>query len=113
MSGLDKIKQNREQILAIALRNGAGHLRVFGSVARNTDRPDSDVDFLVSMLPGYDLLDMVALEQELEEVLHQKADVVSDDEISPYLRERVLEEAVAVWKKSVSIYDLCGYNEFV
>jgi len=96
MSGLEQIQEKREQILAIALRNGAGHLRVFGSVARNADRPDSDVDFLVSMLPGHDLLDMVALEQELEEILHRKADVVSDDEISPYLRARILEEAVAV-----------------
>jgi predicted nucleotidyltransferase len=39
---------------------------------------------------------MVAMEQELEEILHRKADVVSDDEISPYLRVRILEEAVAV-----------------
>ena len=96
MSGLDKIKQNRKQILGIALRNGADHLRVFGSVARNADGPDSDIDFLVSMLPGRDLLDMVVLEQELGEILHRKVDVVSDDEVSPYLRAHIFEEAVAV-----------------
>jgi predicted nucleotidyltransferase len=96
MSGIEKIKQNREQILAIASRYGAGHLRAFGSVVRNQDRPDSDIDFLATMAPGYDLFDMIALARELEELLHQKADVVSDEELSPYLKERILHEAVAI-----------------
>lgn len=95
MSGLEQIKENREKILAVALRHGADHLRVFGSVVRGEDQPGSDVDFLVSMLPGTDLLDMVALEQDLEEVLHRKADVISDDEVSPYLRDRIFKEALA------------------
>jgi predicted nucleotidyltransferase len=96
MSGLEKIRQNRDQILAIALKNGADRLRVFGSIARNEDRPDSDVDFLVTMLPGHDLLDMISLSQDLEELLHQKTDVVSEEEVSPYLRDRIFKEAVAV-----------------
>ncbi|MBC8206025.1 MAG: nucleotidyltransferase family protein [Kiritimatiellales bacterium] len=96
MSGLEKIKKSREKILAVALRHGAEDLRVFGSVVRNEDQPDSDVDFLVTMRPGYDLLDMIALSQDLEELLHQKADVVSDEEVSPYLRDQIFQEAVAV-----------------
>ncbi len=96
MSGLEKIRIHRKRILEIAQHHGAVQLRVFGSIARNEDQPHSDVDFLVTMLPGYDLLDMVALEQELGKVLHRKADVVSDDEVSPYLRDRIFQEAVAV-----------------
>lgn len=96
MSGLEKIKQHRDQILDIARKNGADHVRVFGSVVRNEDRVDSDMDFLVTMLPGYDLLDMVELSRALEELLHQKTDVVSDEEVSLYLKERIFEEAVAV-----------------
>jgi len=52
------------------------------------------VDFLVTMLPGHDLLDMISLSQDLEELLHQKADVVSDEEVSPYLRDRFCHVAV-------------------
>lgn len=96
MSGLENIRQHRAQIVALAARHGAGQLRAFGSVVRNEDRPDSDVDFLVTMQPGRDLLDLVALAQELEELLQQKTDVVSDEEISPYLRDRILQEAVAI-----------------
>jgi predicted nucleotidyltransferase len=48
------------------------------------------------MQPGRDLLDLVALAQELEALLHQKTDVVSDAEISPYLKDRIHQEAVAI-----------------
>jgi predicted nucleotidyltransferase len=96
MSGLDKIRQHRTRIMAIAARYGAGHLRAFGSVVRNEDRPDSDIDLLVTMQPGRDLLDLVALAQELEALLHQKTDVISDAEISPYLKDRIHQEAVAI-----------------
>ncbi len=96
MSGLEKIKLNRDRVLEIARQHGAGRLRVFGSVARNEDRPESDLDFLVQMGPERDLLDMIALSQELEELFHQKTDVVSDDEINPYFKARILHEAIAV-----------------
>lgn len=93
---MDKIKLNRAQILAIAARYGAAQLRAFGSVVRNEDRPDSDIDLLVNMQPGRDLFDMVAMSRELEELLHQKTDILSDEELSPYLKERILREAVAI-----------------
>jgi len=48
------------------------------------------------MQPGRDLLDLVGLAQELEELLHQKMDVVSDEEISPHLRARIHREAMAI-----------------
>jgi predicted nucleotidyltransferase len=96
MTGLEKIKQNRTRILEITAKYGAGDVRAFGSVARGEDLPDSDIDFLVEMAPGRDLFDVIALSRELEELLRQKTDVVSGDELSPYLRDRVLSEAVAI-----------------
>lgn len=41
-------------------------MRVFGSVARGEARADSDVDFLVEIEPGRNLLDRIALIQEIE-----------------------------------------------
>ena len=96
MSGLDKVRKNRDRILEIAALHGAADLRIFGSVVRHEDRPDSDVDFLVKMAPEHDLLDIIALSRELEELLQQKSDVISDEELSPYMRDRILQEAVAV-----------------
>jgi hypothetical protein len=43
------LKSRKEQILAIAHKNEAYDVRVFGSVARGNARPDSDIDFLVKL----------------------------------------------------------------
>ena len=69
-------------------------MRVFGSVARGTAAKDSDLDLLVDMEPGCDLFDLVALKREMEEALGLKVDVLTENSLSPYLRERVLREAV-------------------
>ena len=52
------LKTHRKAILETAMRNGAFNVRVFGSVARGDDRPDSDIDFLVNLEPGRSLMDL-------------------------------------------------------
>lgn len=67
--------------------------RVFGSVARGTDRPGSDVDLLVTMERGASAWDLTGLELDLEELLGVHVDVVPDDGISRTL-QRARAEAV-------------------
>jgi uncharacterized protein len=86
----------REQILAIAQRHGARNVRVFGSVARGEADEESDVDLLVTFDPGVTLLRHAALARELNTLLGRKVDVVSDRALRPRVRERVLNEAVAL-----------------
>jgi predicted nucleotidyltransferase len=52
---IETLRAQRETILALGEHYGARHLRVFGSVARGEEGPDSDVDFLVEFPRGYDL----------------------------------------------------------
>ncbi len=87
------VREKRHDILRIAARHGASNVRVFGSVARGEAGPGSDLDLLVSLAPGRSLLDHVALWQDLEDLLHCKVDVVSEQALHWYIRERVLEEA--------------------
>jgi uncharacterized protein len=86
----------REEILRIAAQHGAYHVRVFGSVARGEARSDSDVDFLVEIEPQRTLLDQIALIQSLEELLGRKVDVAEPEALHERIRERVLNEAVAL-----------------
>ena len=88
------LKDKRDDILRIATRHGAQNVRVFGSVAKGRAGPKSDVDFLVEMAPGRNLLDHVALWQDLEDLLGYKVDVVSEKALHWYIRDRVLKEAV-------------------
>ena len=88
------LKQSRGEILRLAAEHGAHNVRLFGSVARGEAGPDSDVDFLVTMEKGRSLLDLVGFWQDVEDLLGRKVDVISDGGVSPYLRERILSEAV-------------------
>jgi predicted nucleotidyltransferase len=88
------LEENRTAILRIAAKHGARRVRVFGSTARGTAGEGSDVDILVDLAEGRSLLDHVGLQQELEELLGRKVDVVVEGGISPYLEQRILAEAV-------------------
>jgi predicted nucleotidyltransferase len=84
----------RDEILRLAAKRGARKVRVFGSVVRGEDRPDSDVDFLVEMDPGRTLFDLSGLVLDLEGLLGAPVDVVTEAGLRPRLRDRVLAEAV-------------------
>jgi len=88
--------REREAILRVAARHGAGNVRVIGSVARNEANESSDIDLLVTFEPGTTLMDHAALVTELEELLGCKVDVASDRVLRPRVRQRVLNEAVAL-----------------
>jgi predicted nucleotidyltransferase len=86
----------REDINRIAAAHGARNVRVFGSVRRGESSVLSDLDLLVDMSEGRSLLDLVALGDDLEEALGVAVDVVTEKSLSPYLRDRILAEAVAL-----------------
>ena len=94
---LDQIHQLKAQLSGLAALYGASDLRVFGSVARGEERPDSDVDFLVNLPRGYDLFGQrMALAQSLSDILHRKIDLVPEHELNRHLREQVLREAITI-----------------
>lgn len=53
-----------------------------------------DLDLLVEMAKDRSLLDLIALSQEVEDTLGINVDVLTEGSLSPYLRERILAEAV-------------------
>ena len=91
---LEQVRRRREEIERVARRYGARDVRIFGSVARGDDSPDSDLDVLVKFEAGRSLLDLVGIQQDLEELLGCRVDVVSEGGISPHLEGRILADAV-------------------
>jgi predicted nucleotidyltransferase len=88
------LKEKRKEILQIALRHGAKHVRLFGSVARGEAGESSDIDILVEIgenpspwFPG-------GLIADLEELLERKVHVVTVGALHSYIRDRVLGEAI-------------------
>jgi predicted nucleotidyltransferase len=69
---------------------------VFGSVARNEARPDSDVDLLVDLEPPVTFDRYMDLKFFLEKCLDRPVDLVTVRSLKPLLRDRVAKEAIYV-----------------
>ena len=87
------LRSRRCAVLAIASNLGATNVRVFGSVLHDADSEKSDVDLLVDVPRGTTLLDMVRLQRALEAELGVPVDVLTDLDLPPSVRGRVLQEA--------------------
>jgi predicted nucleotidyltransferase len=83
----------------ICTRNDISRLRVFGSVARGEDHSGSDVDLLVEFTRPKSLITLVSIEQELEDALGRKVDLLTPAALSPYIRDRVLREARVLYER--------------
>lgn len=91
-----RLQAQRQQVIAHASARGASAVRVFGSVARGEDGPDSDMDLLVDLAPGTSLLDLIRLGRELSDLLGTRVDVVPADSLKPTRRDAILADAIAL-----------------
>jgi len=88
--------KNRDEILSIAAKHGAYNVRLFGSAVRGETTDTSDIDLLVDFEEGRSLFDLIALKQDLEDMLGREVDVVTNEALHWYIREQVMNEAVSL-----------------
>lgn len=93
---LKALREHRDSILEITRRHGVLSLKVFGSVARDEASAASDVDLLVELEPDRSLLDLIAIEQDLSDYLRTPVQAVTPRSLSPYMRSRILSEAISL-----------------
>jgi len=90
------IESLRQQLPLLEERYRVESLGVFGSYVRHEQRPDSDLDVLVTFHEAPSLLRFIELENYLSGVLGVKIDLVMKDALKPHIGQRILNEAVAV-----------------
>jgi len=90
------LEYRREEILQVAAKHGARNLRVFGSVARGDAGQESDIDFLVDVAPAHSSWFPAGLLLDLEDLLGRPVHVVTEAALHRRIRNRVLQEAVAL-----------------
>ncbi len=88
------LQHHHAEIHRLAAKHGVRNIRVFGSVARGDAEAKSDVDLLVELEPGRNLLDLGGLQMDLESLLQCPVDVVTERGLRDRLRAHVLKEAV-------------------
>ena len=93
MKTSDFIQNKRKEILQISSSHGAKNIRIFGSVARGDDEPESDIDILIELDKGRTLLDLAGLSIDLQNLLGRKVDVVTEKSLHWYIREKIISEA--------------------
>ena len=96
----------RDQVIA-ALRAhepefrdaGIGRLYVFGSVARDQARGDSDIDLIIDLdrPRGFTLFSLAALRDRLEDILGSKVDLMTRGAIHPRRRPCIEAQAIQVF----------------
>jgi predicted nucleotidyltransferase len=89
-----RLRQHRKALLDAVVAAGGSNLRVFGSVARGEDSPDSDVDLLVDLPENTSLFAVLALEGTLERILKVKVDLAPVSSLKPRVRAEALADAV-------------------
>jgi predicted nucleotidyltransferase len=69
-------------------------MKVFGSYARGDQREDSDLDLLIELGEGVDLIGYAGLQIELSDALGIPVDLVEREALRPRLAAQVLSEVV-------------------
>jgi uncharacterized protein len=89
----ERLERDRQQVRKIVARHGLSNVRVFGSVVRGEERPESDIDLLVDAAPGVGLFELGRCQAELESLLGAHVDLVPASDLKPGLEADVLSEA--------------------
>ena len=90
------LQAHRTAIRGVVARHHALNARVFGSVLRGDDQEGSDLDILIDPTAETSLLDVAAIQVELEGLLGVKVDVLTPRALPEKFRSAVLAEAMPV-----------------
>jgi len=91
-----RVRRHRRDLISAAAAHGVRNLRVFGSVARGEDQPDSDVDLLADLPPGLSLFGLGRVEADLEAILGSRVDLIPAQDLKPGIQTRVQKDLVAL-----------------
>lgn len=92
-----KLVQNkRKAIRRIARDHGAVEIRLFGSVAREDETEESDIDFLVELEEGRSLLDIGGMLMDLRRELGVNVDLTTTGSVPDEERQRILDSSAPI-----------------
>jgi predicted nucleotidyltransferase len=90
------LQSHRDAIRSVVLAHRALNPRIFGSVLSGQDTENSDLDILIDPTPNTTLMDIAAIQVELENLLHVSVDVLTPNTLPDKFRNSVLAQAVKV-----------------
>lgn len=89
----------KEKVTPILKQHGVTYAAVFGSLARGEDLPQSDIDILVRLGRPMGIVAYMRLVESLEESLHKKVDLVTEQSLNKFVRPYVLPTLKIIYEK--------------
>ena len=92
----EALRLHSAAIRSVVKAHRACNARVFGSVVRGQDTGQSDLDILIDTTPQTTLMDVAAIQVELERLLGVSVDVLTPKALPERFRQIVLAEAMPI-----------------
>ncbi|PIY13213.1 MAG: hypothetical protein COZ18_00260 [Flexibacter sp. CG_4_10_14_3_um_filter_32_15] len=73
---------------------------LFGSYARNQQKPTSDIDFLIHHAHDFSLFDLINLQLDLEKELTINVDLISNDSVSKFLKDSINRDKILIYSQN-------------
>lgn len=87
----------KEKIIEICKRNDIEFCALFGSFARGEAKAESDVDLLIRFAKPKSLIGHIGVAHQFEDVLGKEVDLITENELSPHIRENVLRDLTVIY----------------
>ena len=73
---------------------------LFGSYARNEQKPTSDIDFLIEHDIDFSLFDLIKLQLDLEKELNIDVDLISTNSVSKFLKNSINRDKILIYSQN-------------
>jgi predicted nucleotidyltransferase len=88
----------RQALIDICRQHGVTMVGLVGSMARREATETSDIDLIVRFAQPKSLIGAIELQQQLEAALGREVDLLTEAALSPYLRERMLQDLQVLYE---------------
>lgn len=96
---MDTLTAIQKTSAPIFRRYGVRRASVFGSVARGTAGPESDIDLVVSLKEPIGLVRFFEMNRVLEQALGRKVDLATPKSLNPRLAERIAHDLTPIYEE--------------
>ncbi len=93
-----QLAEIRKRTAPILAKHGVTHASIFGSVSRGEERPDSDIDILVTLGRPMGLIAYNNLAREIEASLNRRVDLVTEASINERVRPYILQDLKTIYE---------------
>lgn len=96
MKKKSEIESIKEKILPLLKENNVIKAGIFGSYARGEQNKKSDVDILVEITNGTDLIELIRLRNKLQKAIKKKVDLVEYGSMRKEIKHFILNDEIRI-----------------